>query len=52
MNKYLSQYKTTVQAVLILACVACYFFNLITTEQLTVAMGVFASVGFIGAKDA
>lgn len=51
MKKILSNYKTTIPAVLILLSVALYWTGYISKEQLETGIALFASLGFFGAKD-
>lgn len=47
----LTNFKTSLPAALALACVGLYYANLIDKEHLTVGIGVFVSLGLLGAKD-
>lgn len=49
---YLKNYKTSIPAIMALIAVGLYWKGYITTEQLTVGVGVLTSVGLFGAKDA
>ena len=51
MKSILANFKTTVPAFLVVACVGLYFFDYIDKEQLTVGVGLLVSLGLLGAKD-
>lgn len=47
----LTNYKTSLPALLALACVGLYFFDAIDKEQLTVGVSTLVALGLLGAKD-
>lgn len=51
MKTLLKNWKTTLGAVAIFACVGLYLSNYITGEQLTASVAVLAGAGFLAAKD-
>jgi len=51
MEKYFKNYKTSVPGLLILLALGGYLLGYIDKEKLEVAIGIFASLGFIGARD-
>jgi hypothetical protein len=51
-KKIAKNYKTTLMAVLALACVGLYFFDYISTEQFTLGTALLTSAGLLIARDA
>lgn len=47
----LKNYKTSIQAVLILGAIALNWFKVIDIEQLAAAIGAFSALGLFGAED-
>lgn len=51
MKSILTNFKTSIPAFLVAGCVGLYFFDVIDKEQLTIGIGMFVSLGLLGAKD-
>lgn len=51
LKSILTNYKTSIPALLGLVCVGLYFGDLITEKQLTVGVTTLLSLGVLGAKD-
>ena len=47
----IKNYKTTVQALLIFACVGAMLMSYISVEQMSAAIGVFTGLGLLASKD-
>lgn len=52
MKDFLSSYKTTISAVLVLILTGLYMFDLIAVETFNQILGVFVVLGFITSADA